>query len=1233
MKDLSTFISQYAVSKTLRFELIPTPETEKHIREKGILDADEKLAVSYKRMKETMDDFHKDFIDRALSTAQLRHIDEYCALYWADAEEKNSKKYADRLKAASAELRKEIVQCFDADDAFKKIDKKEFIKDELETWINEKHPMLYYDPDFKKFTTYFEGYRKNRMNLYSDEEKAGSVAYRLIGENLPKFLDNIRIYEKVKASKVAGKFSKLCKDMEQYMNGRSLDEMFSARAYPSTLTQTQIDQYNTVIGGRNDGSSKLQGLNEYINLYNQQHPDAKLPIFKMLYKQLLSDRISASWLPEAFDNAQALFDGVEAFAQEVLTDTVLNDLQTVLNELPERDAALIYVRKSSVNDISSRLFGYYSVFNDALDAMGENEKTGYISLARLQSAVDGYIPTLDKDEYESIVSEYAPNCVTACFFDNLHEYIENISDAYEALRPCFGVEHDENYQLSEKEKTRLKAYLDGVIALLHFIKPLYIDKDFALEKDEVFYSDFMPLYEKLSQVTKLYDKVRSFASKKPYSTKKIKLNFGCSTLLSGWDVNKETQNLGVLLIKDGNYYLGIMDKANNKLFSDVPECQSEDCYQKVVYKLLQEPYKMLPKVFFSKSRINEFAPSEEIMSIRINETFKKGPNFIAADCHKLVDFYKTSISRHPDWRRFEFKFSPTGTYVDINDFYQEVAEQGYKLFFKPVSTAYIDSAVSEGKLYLFRIYNKDFSPSAKGKPNLHTMYWKALFDEKNLADVVYKLSGHGEVFYRRRSIDDEKRVIHPANKPIDKRNSGMSGETSVFDYDIIKDRRYTVDKFQFHVPISLNFKAHGVSNFNEKVCTYLKNNPDVNIIGIDRGERNLLYISMIDRSGRVVKDSRGNYIQYSLNTITGEYKNADGAPVKFSTPYHELLDKKEKNRREARENWGDIESIKELKAGYMSQVVYHISRLMVEYNAIVVMEDLNSGFKNGRKKVEKQVYQNFEKALIEKLNYLVFKDYPVDTCGGLYRALQLTDKFKSFGMLTKQTGFLFYVPAWNTSKIDPVTGFVDMLKPKYKSIPDARVFFSKFNYIRYNDQKDWFEFSFDYGNFTDKADGTKTDWTLCTYGSLRYAYNKSLNNGHGGYEKWNVTDKLKALFSANGIEYADGKDLKAKITAQNKADFYAILVKCLQVTLAMRYSSVEDGKDFILSPVADENGVFFCSEGRNDGLPQDADANGAYNIARKGLCVLEHIDVAEKYSDWSTKISNKEWLNFVQTRA
>ena len=49
------------------------------------------------------------------------------------------------------------------------------------------------------------------------------------------------------------------------------------------------------------------------------------------------------------------------------------------------------------------------------------------------------------------------------------------------------------------------------------------------------------------------------------------------------------------------------------------------------------------------------------------------------------------------------------------------------------------------------------------------------------------------------------------------------------------------------------------------------------------------------------------------------------------------------------------------------------------------MEDLNKGFKRGRFKVERQVYQKFENMLISKLNYLVFKERKADENGGILR--------------------------------------------------------------------------------------------------------------------------------------------------------------------------------------------------------------------------------------------------------
>ena len=51
----------------------------------------------------------------------------------------------------------------------------------------------------------------------------------------------------------------------------------------------------------------------------------------------------------------------------------------------------------------------------------------------------------------------------------------------------------------------------------------------------------------------------------------------------------------------------------------------------------------------------------------------------------------------------------------------------------------------------------------------------------------------------------------------------------------------------------------------------------------------------------------------------------------------------------------------------MSQVVHIISKMMVEYNAIVVLEDLNPGFIRGRQKIERNVYQYCVKLIFNRL--------------------------------------------------------------------------------------------------------------------------------------------------------------------------------------------------------------------------------------------------------------------------
>jgi CRISPR-associated protein Cpf1 len=57
---------------------------------------------------------------------------------------------------------------------------------------------------------------------------------------------------------------------------------------------------------------------------------------------------------------------------------------------------------------------------------------------------------------------------------------------------------------------------------------------------------------------------------------------------------------------------------------------------------------------------------------------------------------------------FNFQFSETKKYTDLSGFYREVEQQGYKISYRNIPASYINQLVSEGKLYLFQIYNKRF---------------------------------------------------------------------------------------------------------------------------------------------------------------------------------------------------------------------------------------------------------------------------------------------------------------------------------------------------------------------------------------------------------------------------------------------------------------------------------------------------------------------------------------------
>ena len=325
------------------------------------------------------------------------------------------------------------------------------------------------------------------------------------------------------------------------------------------------------------------------------------------------------------------------------------------------------------------------------------------------------------------------------------------------------------------------------------------------------------------------------------------MNFDNPVLAEGWDVNKEKDYASVLFKKDENYYIGILK--DKKIFKDIERKnefladENEKFYSKIIYKQIPDPAKLI-----SSKQINPQNPPKEIKDF-LEKKKKDKKSLSKKEIINFIDYCQNDFLKNYSCLKdsnnnpyFNFKFKSPASYENLTEFFDDVKQQAYRILFIDIKESYINKLVSEDKLYLFQIYNKDFSPYSKGNPNLHTLYWKALFDDFNLKNVIYKLNGGAEIFYREKSIDYPPEIM--------KQGHHKELLKSKFNYPIIKDKRYTLDKFMLHVPITLNFNSGSSnSNINVKVLEFLKNNPDVNIIGIDRGERHLLYISVINQKG------------------------------------------------------------------------------------------------------------------------------------------------------------------------------------------------------------------------------------------------------------------------------------------------------------------------------------------------------------------------------------------------
>lgn len=1310
MTDFNDFTGKYQISKTLRFRLIPIGKTLENIKKNGILTEDEQRKKDYEAVKPILDKIYKAFADFSLADCSLdwQELDSALDTFRRDPSLTNKT----ALEKCQEKYRGEIAGYFTGKAYDKKDKERKTAQETLHKAMFGKElfsgktvlqlPSLQLSDQeknllhsFNHFTTYFSGFYLNRENVFSDEDIATAIPHRLVQDNFPKFIENCRIYQILAnySPELKAILQKATEATGLYANAQNLDEVFFVSFYNTLLQQSGIDMFNQLLGGISgeSGQKKIQGLNETINLFLQQHPQAAADLkhqphkFIPLYKQILSDRSSLSFIPEAFEHDDEVLQAVKKFKAQIVAENLPGKIERLFQQLKGMDLSRIYISHKKLNEVSNTLFSDWSLLRDALKVQRlEKEKQ---TKGKITKAAEKAIEQSLKQDC-SLQDILASLDDTSLFWQKLQTETERVLASVGKILK----EQLPNKLTAADQKKILKEQLDGLMEGLHLVEWFRVDA--AMDSDPSFYLPLEESWEIWSLILPLYNKVRNYATKKPYSVEKYKLNFKNPTLADGWDIHKENENGALLFRKAGQFYLGIMNAANKPHFTE--NQGATDVYEKMVYQFFPGSFKQIPKCSTQKNEVKEYFQDKNHQAPYLLHSDKfKDPLPISREIFELnnpeesngstppkkfqtkyvkatgdqkgyeealanwIDFCREFLKKYKSTSVFDFSaLRPTKDYDDISEFYNDVDQNAFRMSFIPVAAKAVEDAVNQNKLYLFQIYNKDFAPGSTGKPNLHTLYWKALFSPDNLENVLAKLNGQAELFYRpgsdmqivthrvgeklvNKKLDDGKGTPIPdelyreiyqyanglSKGPLSPEAQAILSQVVIRDvpHEIVKDRRYTRDEFFFHVPITFNFKSPKKPvQFNLLTRDYLKEHPETNIIGIDRGERNLIYAVVITPEGKILE-------QKSFNILNG-------------FDYHQKLTQREKERVVARQAWTAIGKIKDLKQGYLSLVVHEIAKMMVKYQAIVVLENLNTGFKRVRSGIsEKAVYQQFEKMLIDKLNFLVFKDTAMGQPGSVLQAYQLTDQFTSFAKMGNQSGFLFYIPSAYTSKIDPLTGFVDpfVWSKVMANQASRKAFLQGFDSLGFEQQTGNFLLHFEMKKNKvfqkNNVEGFMPDWDICLENNKIRTAQNGANYRAGKRIRYDAASKqyqdvypceaLKSLLTAEGIDWKQGKDILPAILGKEEPDLTKKVVELIRSTLQMRSSNAQTGEDYISSPVMDVNGECFDSRKGDTTWPLDADANGAYHIALKGSLVLQKLQ-----QDNTKGIKNTEWLSFIQEK-
>jgi hypothetical protein len=1056
--------------------------------------------------------------------------------------------------------------------------------------------------------------------------------------------------------------------------------LFTPKHFNNCLTQKEIEEYNRIIGHYNSL------INLYNQARREEKDFVKLKHFKKLYKQIGCGKGKVLFF--TIDNNVEfanLLNKIKANSKSF--KKYLKEFIEFLQEhKKQKDWSGIYWSKAAANKISNKyLENWYSLKEELKKnkvCVHKNSRTKELEFNDVVELSGLFNVTLEFKE--DIKKECENKRSKLNLIDLICEDIEiNIKSFNEKINTIATITDYKN----DVNKKEIKECLDFLLNVIHLIKNFSVkEKKVKGTPIDSELSNYLLLLLRNDDfaITKWYDAIRSYLTKKPQDDakkQKLKLNFEKGNLLNGFvDSHSEsdggTQYGGYIFRKKNTnneyeYFLGISKDA--KLFrcyrKDTIKDDGKSEYERLDYYqaksttyfdnkysenkeiLINKVEKLIDAIVGSEQKKGEIKKRDgkgKITPSVLFDRLKKSESEGFKNILQNKDIIETTNNTINQLREYCKKYENTSDklkelidnknkYFGIDGFkqivsdLQNIAKENKVYDFFNIDKSELKNSLSKknNKLYLFKISNKDLKErdlnhkrkDYKGikqnyNDNLHTLFFKALMREFDNSSIDI---GKGEIFFRKIAIKEQRpENIHKANLPIYRRSDKQI--VSEFNHNIIKDKRFTQEKLQFHISIGVNYKKSNCiyqENVKDIVSPIVNDNwtkrDDVLFLGIDRGEKNLIYYSLINQKGEILERGQGNF-----NTIN----NKD---------YYSAIMEKTLNKKKAQQNWSEIGEIKNIKDGYISLVVHEIAEKIKNRPIFIILEDLNSGFKRGRFCFEQQVYQKFELALARKLNYLVYKEVEQGESGSAINGFQFTPPVLNYQDIEnkKQLGIMLYVRANYTSVTDPVTGWRKTIYLKKGSEDYVKTqILETFNEIRFDGQDYFFEYSEKNANKKWKLWSSKKGKSL-----ERYRFKRGKDKNESIIEQFDVKECLDKLFKDFDKNESLRKQLNTKSLLKiNEYTAWESLRFVIDLIMQIRNNGDKKNKqdeNFLLSPVRNEDGEHFDSRDYqnqdNPKLPKDADANGAFNIARKGLIAFEHIKHKRNTKEHDLFISDEEW--------